>query len=157
MEFPGIYAYSGSKHAVTVMTEGLRRELRDLGTNIRVTVSSKSFIRILFPGYFYIIFWVHEKHKYPNNFFFIVKSISPGLVRTEIAVAAGAHPDAVTMMYEQFPVLEPKDISDAVIYSLGTPGRVQVFLHSKSLMWMLNGFYFRFTKSRYTLLVREQR
>lgn len=48
MEFPGIYAYSGSKHAVTVMTEGLRRELRDLGTNIRVTVSSKSFIRYTF-------------------------------------------------------------------------------------------------------------
>jgi NAD(P)-dependent dehydrogenase (short-subunit alcohol dehydrogenase family) len=40
VEFPGIYAYSGSKHAVTVMTEGLRRELRDLGTNIRVTVST---------------------------------------------------------------------------------------------------------------------
>lgn len=44
-------------------------------------------------------------------------------------MAAGAHPDAVTMMYEQFPVLEPKDISDAVIYSLGTPGRVQVILY----------------------------
>jgi hypothetical protein len=46
-------------------------------------------------------------------------------------VASGAHPDAVTMMYEQFPVLEPKDISDAVIYSLGTPGRVQVVLYTK--------------------------
>jgi NADP-dependent 3-hydroxy acid dehydrogenase YdfG len=47
-------------------------------------------------------------------------------VRTEIAVASGAHPDAASMMYEQFPVLEPKDIADAVTYSLGTPGHVQV-------------------------------
>jgi NAD(P)-dependent dehydrogenase (short-subunit alcohol dehydrogenase family) len=40
IQYPGMYAYSASKHAVTVMTEGLRRELRDLKTNIRVTVNS---------------------------------------------------------------------------------------------------------------------
>ena len=34
------YVYAGSKHAVKVLTEGLRRELRDLGTHIRVTVST---------------------------------------------------------------------------------------------------------------------
>lgn len=72
-------------------------------------------------------------------------------------MAAGAHPDAVTMMYEQFPVLEPKDISDAVIYSLGTPGRVQVVFHSKFLEPIIyDEFYSRFMKSRYILLAREQ-
>jgi NAD(P)-dependent dehydrogenase (short-subunit alcohol dehydrogenase family) len=34
----GYYMYAASKHAVRVLTEGLRRELRDLGTKIRVTV-----------------------------------------------------------------------------------------------------------------------
>jgi NADP-dependent 3-hydroxy acid dehydrogenase YdfG len=38
VDYAGSYAYSGIKHAVSVMTEGLRRELRDMGTKIRVTV-----------------------------------------------------------------------------------------------------------------------
>lgn len=39
VDYAGSYAYSGIKHALSVMTEGLRRELRDMGTKIRVTVS----------------------------------------------------------------------------------------------------------------------
>jgi NADP-dependent 3-hydroxy acid dehydrogenase YdfG len=39
MDIPGSYLYAGTKHAVRVMTEGLRRELRDMKTKIRVTVS----------------------------------------------------------------------------------------------------------------------
>jgi len=31
--------YAAGKHALRVVTEGLRRELRDMGTKIRVTVS----------------------------------------------------------------------------------------------------------------------
>jgi len=38
IDYPGIEMYTASKHAVTVLTEGLRRELRDLKTKIRVTV-----------------------------------------------------------------------------------------------------------------------
>jgi hypothetical protein len=76
-------------------------------------------------------------------------------------VASGAHPDAVTMMYEQFPVLEPKDISDAVIYSLGTPGRVQVvfFLNNficEQIRHSLNLLIFRSMKLQYILLARAR-
>jgi NAD(P)-dependent dehydrogenase (short-subunit alcohol dehydrogenase family) len=41
--FPGLYFYTGAKHAVTVLTEGLRRELRDQGLHIRITVRIPPF------------------------------------------------------------------------------------------------------------------
>lgn len=44
MEIPQSYVYAGTKHAVRVMTEGLRRELRDMKTKIRVTVSLQCII-----------------------------------------------------------------------------------------------------------------
>ncbi|KFB44581.1 hypothetical protein ZHAS_00012464 [Anopheles sinensis] len=47
-----------------------------------------------------------------------VTSISPGLVRTEII----SDPSSV----EGWPILEPEDISDAILYALGTPPRVQI-------------------------------
>lgn len=47
-----------------------------------------------------------------------VTSISPGVVKTEIVDALDNHVG--------FPMLEPKDIADAVLYVLGTPPRVQV-------------------------------
>ncbi|XP_059485514.1 farnesol dehydrogenase-like [Neocloeon triangulifer] len=90
IQMPGIYAYAGSKHAVTVMTEGLRRELRDLQTKIRVT------------------------------------SISPGLVRTEIAVAGGASEEVAKKFYDESPCLEAQDVADALLYALGTPPHVQI-------------------------------
>ncbi|CAB3384001.1 Hypothetical predicted protein [Cloeon dipterum] len=41
----GNYMYAASKHAVRVLTEGLRRELRDLGTKIRVSSVSPGLVR----------------------------------------------------------------------------------------------------------------
>ncbi|KAF4531863.1 hypothetical protein B566_EDAN000891 [Ephemera danica] len=41
----GIYLYSASKHSVMVLTEGLRRELRDLKTKIKITGISPGMTR----------------------------------------------------------------------------------------------------------------
>nr|CAD7423473.1 unnamed protein product [Timema monikensis] len=90
---PSVHFYSGSKHAVTVLTEGLRRELVALNSHIRVT------------------------------------SISPGAVNTEIMEAI----DPVRgkemkeqIMIKNIPILNSKDIADAVLYTLATPPHVQI-------------------------------
>ncbi|XP_059485577.1 farnesol dehydrogenase-like [Neocloeon triangulifer] len=44
-EYPLGYIYTASKHAVTVVTEGLRRELRDMQTQIRVTSISPGLVK----------------------------------------------------------------------------------------------------------------
>lgn len=50
------------------------------------------------------------------------QSISPGGVRTEIV------PQAILDSMPDMPILEAEDISQAVLYVLGTPPRVQVRL-----------------------------
>ncbi|KXJ71515.1 farnesol dehydrogenase [Aedes albopictus] len=82
LNFPKINIYTGSKHAVTAITETMMNELRNAGTKIKVT------------------------------------SISPGAVETEII------PEA--MRNGKFPMLEAEDISEAVLYALGTHPRVQI-------------------------------
>ncbi|XP_069683496.1 farnesol dehydrogenase-like [Periplaneta americana] len=81
--------YSSSKHAVTALTEGLRRELVNQKSKIRVT------------------------------------SVSPGAVRTEFGLAAGATPEMLEA-YKDIPILESEDVADAVLYVLGTPPHVQI-------------------------------
>jgi NADP+-dependent farnesol dehydrogenase len=51
----------------------------------------------------------------------MLQSLSPGLVKTEIRIAAG-RPEP----FNDVPILESKDIADAVLYILGTPPHVQV-------------------------------
>ncbi|PSN58402.1 Dehydrogenase/reductase SDR family member 11 [Blattella germanica] len=87
---PGFHMYSATKHAVTALTEGLRRELVDKGSKIRVT------------------------------------SISPGLVDTEILRRGTVDNVDADELYKKAPSLNPKDISDAVLYVLGTPPHVQI-------------------------------
>jgi NADP-dependent 3-hydroxy acid dehydrogenase YdfG len=55
-----------------------------------------------------------------------LQSISPGLVRTEIAIAAGASDAASNNMFDNVNNLDPQDVADALLYALGTPAHVQV-------------------------------
>lgn len=55
-----------------------------------------------------------------------MKSISPGAVKTEIGVASGVDPDVLEEAYRTNPWLESTDISQAVLYVLGTRPQVQV-------------------------------
>jgi NADP+-dependent farnesol dehydrogenase len=55
----------------------------------------------------------------------MLQSLSPGGVKTEFLNAAG-YQDTVPEMFNQMPLLESKDIADAVLYILGTPPHVQV-------------------------------
>lgn len=52
--------------------------------------------------------------------FFSMQSISPGNVRTEI------YPPEQMEVVKDAPYLEPKDVSNAVLYAIGTPPHVQV-------------------------------
>ena len=55
--------------------------------------------------------------------------ISPGMVQTEIMLAAGFKVppgQTVDYLYKDIPHLQSQDIADAVTYALGTPPRVQV-------------------------------
>lgn len=52
--------------------------------------------------------------------FFFAKSISPGVVKTEIFT-----PDMVEFLKD--PMLNAEDVSSAVMYALSTPPHVQVY------------------------------
>ncbi|PSN32250.1 hypothetical protein C0J52_19670 [Blattella germanica] len=85
----GLNLYATTKHAVTVMTESLRRELMELKSKIKIS------------------------------------SISPGIVKTEF-LSAGTTKTLSPEIYNIVTCLEPKDVSDAVLYALSTPPHLQV-------------------------------
>uniref|UniRef100_U5EYB8 Putative dehydrogenase n=1 Tax=Corethrella appendiculata TaxID=1370023 RepID=U5EYB8_9DIPT len=78
----GLNVYFASKHAVTTLTETLRRELLAEQSKIRIT------------------------------------SISPGIVKTELFEKMN--------MPNDIPHLQPIDVANAVLYTLGTSSHVQV-------------------------------
>jgi hypothetical protein len=63
---PGIGAYCATKHAVTVISEALRMELRDLGTRIRVTVSFYDIYVRLYNLFFFYTFEISVTLKNRN-------------------------------------------------------------------------------------------
>lgn len=87
---PGSGVYSASKFAVRALTEGLRQELREAGSRVRVS------------------------------------AISPGYVETEFAERYHQSEEAARNTYGRFPVLQPEDIAEAVVYVLSQPEHVQV-------------------------------
>ena len=60
----------------------------------------------------------------------MLQSLSPGGVKTEFLNAAG-YQDIDAEMLNEIPLLEGKDIADAVLYILGTPQHVQVWIKLK--------------------------
>lgn len=55
-----------------------------------------------------------------------LKSVSPGLVATEMTTLSPDLDPERKKIVEQFPILQPEDIADGVIYALSTPEHVQV-------------------------------
>jgi NADP-dependent 3-hydroxy acid dehydrogenase YdfG len=55
-----------------------------------------------------------------------VSSISPGFVETEFAARYHQSEEKADALYSQFPVLQPDDIANAVIYMLNQPEHVQI-------------------------------
>nr|CAD7198835.1 unnamed protein product [Timema douglasi] len=113
-----IHLYSATKHAVTVLTEGLRRELVALNSHIRVTSHGEFYKRLTESLCRELV---------ALNSHIRVTSISPGMVDTHIFESDPVNGKAKKEnLFKNHPFLKPKDIADAVLYALGTPPNVQV-------------------------------
>ena len=64
-----------------------------------------------------------RKTNFLHNLIYFFQDISPGFVKTEIL---GATPADQSEKFAAVPALEPEDISESIIYVLGTPQRVQI-------------------------------
>jgi NADP-dependent 3-hydroxy acid dehydrogenase YdfG len=105
---PFMCMYSATKHAVTTLTEGLRKELVKRKSNIRVTVS----IRLVCCCK---LFYLGNEILISNLLLF--QSLSPGVVKTEMS------PEEILKIS---PALKPEDIAPGVLYALSAPPHVQV-------------------------------
>lgn len=105
---PTCSVYSPSKFALTALTEVIRQELEIFETNIKVTVSEREKT-LTFEICIYFAFFFH------------LKSISPGFVKTDIT-DEGIFKEILKVR----PYLDAEDVSAAVLYVLGTPPHVQV-------------------------------
>ena len=82
--------YCASKFAVRALTESLRRELREIGSNIRIG------------------------------------AISPGFVETEFAAHYHRSEEKAEAAYSRYPVIQPVDIAEQVLFMLKQPAHVQI-------------------------------
>ena len=55
-----------------------------------------------------------------------ITSISPGFVETEFAEVYSGSATAAREVYSQYPVLQPSDIANTVVYALKQPAHVQI-------------------------------
>jgi NADP+-dependent farnesol dehydrogenase len=111
---PAYGIYASSKFGLTALAEQHRHEFTRQKLNIKVTVSVivlsiylKSFIKIIILCF---------------------KSLSPGAVKSEIMLTLDPtfSKEALEEMFKSFPLLNPKDIADAIIYLLSNPPHVNV-------------------------------
>lgn len=83
---PGSGVYSASKYAVRSLTEGLRRELRELGSGIRVTAVSPGFVETEFhAGY-------HGSEERAREVYARLKVLEPQDVAASVRHALAAPP-----------------------------------------------------------------
>ncbi|OXU19390.1 hypothetical protein TSAR_004651 [Trichomalopsis sarcophagae] len=102
---PGLVSFSiypATKFAVTALSEILKNEL--IGSNIRVTVR-KCIKFCVMPG-----------SSVPE------KNVSPGLVKTEMVVAAINK----NSMFSKMPALEPEDVAFSIVHALTVPPHVEI-------------------------------
>jgi hypothetical protein len=57
-----------------------------------------------------------------------LQSISPGIVRTDIIINAGASRERSDRVFSENPCLDPIDVANALLYALSTPPHVQVIV-----------------------------
>lgn len=94
------HMYTATKHAVKALTEGVRLELRDMKSNVKVTSISPGIVRTEFRARVNNIVDPEERERSKQLY------------------------DSITDEVQE--VLEPEDIASAILYVLSTPPRVQI-------------------------------
>jgi NADP-dependent 3-hydroxy acid dehydrogenase YdfG len=82
----GSGVYSATKFAVRSLTEGLRKELRELGSNVRVTAISPGFVETGFAAHY------HQSEAKARETYSRYKVLEPGDVADSVLYALSAPP-----------------------------------------------------------------
>ncbi|XP_061182580.1 dehydrogenase/reductase SDR family member 11-like isoform X3 [Saccostrea echinata] len=117
---PGGHFYSATKYAVSGLLEGIRNELTQLETHIRVTAISPGMVKTEFE-----IRRTKSKEE-GEKIYAEYKSVSPGLVATEFQQRMHKSEEKGKAICSHFKCLEADDLADAVLYALSAPPHVQI-------------------------------